>query len=82
MSESEITWTSCAEQMPPDNREKSILKINGRIYQAYNIDLWNERNLYGPKERILYTTYTPEKWMKLKKRFRRKTNARNERRRY
>lgn len=64
----EITWTNCAEQMPPDDGTRIILKINGKIYQAISMDLWNKRDLYGLKARAVYwTEFTEEKWKELNK---------------
>lgn len=61
-----ITWTNCAEQMPPDDRCESIIKLPGGYYKSINRDIWNEKHLYGTGL-IFWTPYTPEKWNELNK---------------
>lgn len=59
----EITWTNCADKMPPDDDSYLIIKLVGGIdltqvirgSQMPKLGNWN------------WTPYTPEKWKELNK---------------
>ena len=60
----EITWTNCADEMPPDDRTRVIIKI----YDGYIVDhaSWftkYRRTLVADLAR--WAPYTPEKWREL-----------------
>ena len=66
----QITWTNCAERMPPDDNTEIIVLssadgeyhkltgafLNGPLQKKYGVRLAEE----------LWTLYTPEKWKELK----------------
>jgi len=65
-----ITWTNCADAMPPDDA-KIIINVNGNydINTGYNMR-YNMRYLicvqgWAFMRYIEWTPYTPEKWKEL-----------------
>lgn len=62
----EITWTNCAEQMPPEDKTRVIIKV----YDGYIIDHGEWFRRYKSTliaESASWTLYTPEKWKELNK---------------
>lgn len=62
----QITWTNCAEQMPPDEQTKIIINDgnNYYIFEGYMIHIgWMKAVAINHK----WTEYTPEKWKELNK---------------
>lgn len=61
-----ITWTNCAEQMPPEDKTRVIVATHGN----YIIDhgtwfAYYKRTLI--KDRAKWTEFTKEKWEELNK---------------
>ena len=62
----EITWTNCAEKMPPDDRTRIIVKVyDGHIIDHGSWFKKYERTLI--KDLAKWTSYTSEKWKWLNK---------------
>lgn len=61
-----ITWTNCAEQMPPDE-SVVIVDHNGKFNIHRGVELWAQVVVYGDPHNYKYTEFTPEKWKELNK---------------
>ena len=67
MSESEITWTNCSKQMPPDDNTEIIIRhIEDKepILTPANEVFYDIDTLY--KDVWEWTEFTEEKWEELK----------------
>jgi len=65
----EITWTNCADAMPPG--EQVIARVGEDGEKSYSVNgslVANEYNKWKRfnKVNIYWTPYTPEKWKELK----------------
>lgn len=63
-----ITWTNCADQMPPDDESRYIftnliynIEATPLIYTGHSV------NKLGFLDGDAWTEYTPEKWKELSK---------------
>ena len=61
----EITWTNCAEKMPPDDLDIIIDTWTGHKFKSVGWILKHEVNAFGLAN-FKWTPYTPEKWEELK----------------
>ena len=62
----EITWTNCAEKMPPDDLDIIIDTWTGHKFKSVGWILKHEVNAFGLAN-FKWTPYTPEKWKELNK---------------
>jgi len=61
-----ITWTNCADAMPPDDELVIVRTWTGHFIKLTKYALEPSVNLYGA-ENYKWTPYTPEKWKELNK---------------
>ena len=61
-----ITWTNCADAMPPDDVLVIVKSWTGNIFKLTRYALNSSVALYGA-ENYKWTPYTLEKWEELNK---------------
>ena len=60
----EITWTNCAEQMPPDDVVVIVKSWTGHLIRLTNYSLRSSTSIYGA-ENYWWTNFTKENWDEL-----------------
>lgn len=65
----EITWTSCADEMPPDNQKTIFRRTDkDKFFFTKNVPDAHSLTFYIRNIDVLqWTLYTPEKWKDLNK---------------
>lgn len=57
-----ITWTNCADKMPPDDFNEIIVSACG----YYTIHDGKDLKYWISTDHVKWTEFTPEKWKELK----------------
>jgi len=66
-----ITWTNCAERMPPDDGDVRIIIRSGKYIDCYSVATGSRLHDYACRnilsEDYQWTLYTEEAWSELTK---------------
>lgn len=62
-----ITWTNCADKMPPDTEDRFIFKDEWGYWYMYICKGKDYITGCRSQDRVSYTPFTEEKWEELKK---------------